>query len=76
MEMIDIVKKLIGPIEPIGDSSTDEKRLENLREFIKLAREMIDGLKSVEKNSKSHMGSVSFAGKTAKVFLDEIKEEL
>ena len=76
MEMIDIVKKLIGPIEPIGESSTDEKRLENLKEFIKLTRDMIDELESVEENAKSHMHSVALIGKTAKAFLDELQEEL
>lgn len=30
MKMIDIVNKLIGPIQPVGDSNADEKRLENL----------------------------------------------
>lgn len=37
---------------------------------------MIHELKLVEENSKSHMHSVSFAGHTAKVFLDELQEEL
>jgi hypothetical protein len=76
MEMIDIVKKLIGPIQPVGESNEDRKRLENLNEFITLADEMIIKLKDVAENSDSHEHSVALAGDTAKKFLNELKKEL
>lgn len=37
MTNYDVVKKLIGLIEPIGESNTDEKRLNNLRELMALS---------------------------------------
>ena len=40
MEVYDVVKKLIGPIEPVGESHTDEKRFENL----KALTELVDSL--------------------------------
>ena len=31
MEIIDIVRKLTGLIEPVGETHTDDKRFENLQ---------------------------------------------
>ena len=39
MELIDIVNKLIGNIEPIGDTSVDEERFENLKSYCELINE-------------------------------------
>lgn len=36
MEMYEIVKKLIGDIEPYGDTNIDEKHMKNLSEHIEL----------------------------------------
>ena len=41
MELIDIVNKLVGRIEPIGDTSVDEERFENLKAYCELINEMV-----------------------------------
>ncbi len=41
MELIDIVDKLVGRIEPIGDTSVDEERFENLKAYCELINEMV-----------------------------------
>ena len=33
MDVKEIVMKLVGPIDPVGESHTDTKRLENLKEL-------------------------------------------
>ena len=38
MELIDVVRKLVGPISPIGESHADEKRFENLKNLNKTCR--------------------------------------
>lgn len=41
MELIDVVDKLIGEIEPIADASVDEERFENLKKYCSLINDMI-----------------------------------
>jgi len=40
MEIIDIVRKLTGPIEPVGETHTDDKRFENLKVRLELMLEL------------------------------------
>lgn len=41
MELIDIVDKLVGRIEPIGDTAIDNERFENLKVYCDLIERMI-----------------------------------
>lgn len=41
MELIDVVNKLVGNIEPIADASVDEERFENLKTYCSLINEML-----------------------------------
>jgi hypothetical protein len=41
MTNYDIVKKLVGHINPIGCSNKDEERFENLKEMCKLINQLI-----------------------------------
>lgn len=41
MELIDIVNKLVGNIEPIADASVDEERFENLKTYCSLINDML-----------------------------------
>lgn len=41
MELIDIVNKPIGNIEPIGDTTIDCERFENLKAYCELINEMV-----------------------------------
>lgn len=40
MTHTDIVRKLIGPIKPLGDSNRDDERLENVKSMCKLLNEL------------------------------------
>ena len=41
MEYTDIIKKLIGNINPIGETNTDNERFENLKELCYLVQNFI-----------------------------------
>lgn len=51
MELIDIVNKLVGRIEPIGDTSVDEERFENLKAYCELINEMVKQVDDVVCNN-------------------------
>lgn len=41
MELIDMVRKLIGPIDPVGETHTDGERFENLKVHCDLVGELM-----------------------------------
>ena len=62
MELIDIVNKLIGNIEPIGDTTIDHERFENLKTYCELINEMVRKVDDVAcKNESSTLASVKKA---------------
>jgi hypothetical protein len=71
MELIDVVLKLTGPVQPAGETHTDDKRYENLKTLIELAKDihrLIDNL--AYENAKSDLFSLKRAGKEANDYLD------
>lgn len=72
MEIIDIVKKLIGEIEPIGESHEDEKRFENLKVMTKLVDDLLTDIDRVSCDKDRYEASRKKAGKYASDFLDRI----
>jgi hypothetical protein len=56
IDNFEVVRKLIGDIEPYADTSIDNKRNENMGEFIKLYQQMGDKLRQIG-NAKSQYGS-------------------
>ena len=71
---IDLIRKLVGSIEPVGDSSIDPKRLENLREQCQIVDGLIEDIEFVSRDIISQEHSVHLAGKTAKEFLKNLKD--
>ena len=65
MEIADVVRKLVGPIDPIGETLTDEKRYENLLQLIKLTDELITDVARVRICRYSHQASIKKAGERA-----------
>ena len=72
MELIDIVRKLVGPILPTGESSGDEKRFENLRVMTKLADIIIGDIDGVITYKNSLAFSEKRAGEFASKFFDDL----
>jgi len=68
----EVVKKLIGPIKPIGESNTDQDRLENLKKMTELIELLLDDVIKIETAylySPRHSEQV--CGDFASKFLDE-----
>lgn len=71
MEHIDIVNKLIGKIEPLGESDRDAIRYENILKMIELMKGLhmqID--KIAYKNKNRQEASMNAIGKEADKYLD------
>lgn len=52
MTLHEVVKGLIGDINPVGESEVDDERFENLKEHIDLVENLIMDLEAVAKLSK------------------------
>jgi hypothetical protein len=76
MELNDVVDKLIGNVEPVGETHEDGKRLENLQSMVRLTDHLIERLMQVEKSKNSYMASVKKAGIYANRYLMGWKESL
>lgn len=72
MDYHEIVKKLVGRIDPIGESNTDEKRFENLKQMTALVNKLIQDIDSVGYDNKdSKEFSLVEAEKLAQVLFDK-----
>jgi len=75
MEIYDVVKKLIGGIDPVGDSGVDEKKYENLETHIELVYKLLSDLNDVARNKDRIEYSIKRAGKKAAYFLEILPAE-
>lgn len=74
MEIYDIVKKLIGNIDPIGESNYNEKALQSLKDTIGLVDKLLSDIADVSHGENSHMHSFFLAGKVARSYLNDVKD--
>jgi len=73
MDYYQIVRKLIGEIEPVGETNTDEKRLENLKNMTALISKLLTDVDYVACNNlNSSEYSRIMAGKFASDFFDSL----
>ncbi len=73
MEIYDVVKKLVGEIEPVGASHIDKDRLENLKVMIKLVDDLHTDLDNVVyENKDMHEDSIKQAVKLINDFFDKL----
>ena len=75
MTVCEVVHKLIGPVVAVGDSSQDEKRLENLREMIELAEYTIHRIGLAANNKYRPEASMKKSGEVAAKFLETLRNE-
>lgn len=68
----EVVKKLVGPIGPVGATHVDGERFDNLQVMTELADKIITAIDDVAcvKNAPEH--SVNKAGTFASDFLDRL----
>jgi hypothetical protein len=74
---VHVVKRLVGVVNPIGQSSADLVRFENLRHLTEVTEELLEIIKHVHtSNQHSHEHSVKRASNHAGEFLERIKQEI
>lgn len=73
MTNYDVVKKLIGPVMPVGESHIDEERYKNLNEMIELVDKLLFDIGQVALNKGRFEHSMSKAGKCAADFIEATK---
>lgn len=73
MELNDIVLKLIGPVEPIGETYEDNRRYKNLEELIKLVDHLLYNIDVVATGKDRVEYSIKRAGVLADEFLKDVK---
>jgi hypothetical protein len=72
----DVTKRLLGMIEPSGDSSIDQVRYLNLEDTIDLTEHLIDDLILVARNKGHYASSIDKSGSRADKFITELREKL
>ena len=76
MGIYDVVIKLIGPINPVGESRNDDERFENLKNMTSLVDSLLMDIKRIAEKRDSQKYSVKRAGAFAHNFLAEISLEI
>ena len=74
INVYEIVKKLVGPIEACGDSNIDRDRQENLDAMGNLVMRLIDDICEVSTSRSRKESSMRKIGINARVYLDMISE--
>ena len=70
MELIDIVDKLVGRIDPIGDTAIDNERFENLKVYCELIDTMVRNIDDIAYNNmNSELSSIKKAADYASDFM-------
>jgi hypothetical protein len=69
-----IVTKLIGPIQPMGDSALDSLRLENIKVMTELVSELLADIEHAAKELNRGEDSMVKISKHAREFLVGVKE--
>ena len=72
MELVDIVRKLVGPIDPIGETNSDANRFANLQVMTNLVDKLIGDIDRVASNKDRAEYSIQKAGKYANKFMDDL----
>ena len=73
MELYDVVMKLVGAVEPIGETREDDRRFENLKALTSLTDELLTAIDTIALNEKDRVEfSRKRAGAHCKKFLDKI----
>lgn len=71
MNYTKIVNKLIGDVNPTGETNTDNARYDNLREMCQLASNLIEQIKHVALKKDS----IEYSVKRAAIFADKFITE-
>lgn len=72
----DVVRKLVGYINPVGETTEDNERFENLRKMTQIVEWLTTDISRIRSNMNCHEYSMKHAGEYADTFLNELAEEI
>ena len=73
MDYYEVIKKLIGEVDPVGETYTDNERFENLKAVTELVDKLLTDINDVDRlNKESYQFSKKRAGIFASKFLKKI----
>lgn len=72
MTLYETVMKLIGPVQPVGETNEDARRLENLKNLIALVDTLLGDIDRVIPCKRRVEHSMKIAGKTADEFFTSL----
>ena len=72
MDIHEIVKKLVGRIDPVGETNEDDQRFVNLKVLTALVDKLLADIDNVAMEKDRHEYSRSRAGKFASEFFDHV----
>lgn len=75
-QVYEVVMKLIGPTDPVGDSLQDIIALVNTKELIKLTDRLIGNISSLRSYTSFPEVSVQKVGEEARNYLIELENQL
>jgi len=73
MTLYDVVKKLTGPIDPVGETNTDNARFENLKALTELVDKLVFDIDKVNMLGK---GRAEYSIKRAREFANSFLNDL
>ena len=73
MELVDVVKKLVGPVRGVGETNADKFRLESMKTLCDLIDDLLLEVRKASNDSDSHMDSVKSIGLYARDFINDIE---
>lgn len=76
MELVDVVRKLVGPVRPVGETNADDERFENLKALTELVDALLGDINTLAPHRNRYEFSIKRAGEYAAKFLDETQEAL
>ena len=72
MDIYEVVKKLVGPISPVGETYADNDRFENLKTMTELVDKLVFDINAVVPNKDRVEYSMKKAGEFADKFLTDL----
>ena len=77
MDLYEVTKKLIGPIDPVGESIIDDIRFENLKAMVKLVNLLMSDIEHIAiANENSNNSSMKRAGDCSRIFICGTRKSL
>ena len=70
--LAEIVSKITGSIQPVGESNTDQQRLKNIDSVIELTESLVNDLINASQNARRCEASMKVIGVRARNALREI----